>query len=281
MRRGIAAGLTVCVSLWMAALSPAQNVAIQTPTSGLSTGYYEQIGVTGLSGLGPVIPPFGGYNPAADARLGIRLGSFELGITAGQGSRRTFQSQTPMLTLPHGGTGTLFHGQVRPFVTGIVPVVGMGGGPIPPWVYDSTGIPAGPSDLSQRIARWQAAGSPMGAPDDSREEPRSSSGEIPTGGGGTSTIESAVAPSSSASTGDTSVSSIERAHAAADAAAETKVDELVREAEAVASSRQALAIHKYRQAMKLSHGERRAELAQRVRELESRKSAPLDESQRR
>lgn len=275
----IATGLAVCLCLLIAAWSPAQNVAIQTPTAGLSSGFYEQIGVTGFSGLGPVIPPFGGYNPAADARLGLRLGSFELGITAGQGSHRTFQSQTPMLTLPNGGTGTLFHGQMRPFVTGIVPVVGMGGSAPPPWVYDSTGVPAGPSDLSQRIARWQAAGSPMSSTAEQQRKESSSPGSV--GGVPPSHNTSALGQASSAARGEMSVAAIERSNAEADTQADAKVDELVAEAEAVEATRPALAIHKYRQAMKLAYGERRAVLAHRLRQLENPPATSTNESQQR
>ncbi|MBW3600438.1 MAG: hypothetical protein KY475_24640, partial [Planctomycetes bacterium] len=53
-------------------------------------------------------------------------------------------SETPTIVVPNGGTGTLFDGQIRPFVTGFVPVVG-GGAP-------ATVV----SPLAERLSRLQS-----------------------------------------------------------------------------------------------------------------------------
>ena len=78
--------------------------------------------------FGSAVPPFGGYDPNADANLGFRVngsgGGFSLNLALGQGSSRTMTSTTPSIVVPNGIPGSVFSGQQTPFVTGIVPVVG-------------------------------------------------------------------------------------------------------------------------------------------------------------
>jgi hypothetical protein len=157
--------LTAASTLVAAACGEArgQYSAIAAPFNNVGESYYENIGISwGASGpnwffnnggLGAAVPPFGGHDPGADANFGFagRSGNtnFFFNLRAGQGSSRTFTSETPSIVVPNGGTGTLFHGQVRPFVTGIVPVVG--GYP--------TGFAPRPSvvsPLAERLSRLQA-----------------------------------------------------------------------------------------------------------------------------
>lgn len=76
-----------------------------------------------------VFPAFGGFLPGNGAQFGFGRrspggGGFSLGFNFAQGSSRSFSSVTPSLTIPNGGFGSFSSGQVRPFVTGVVPVVG-------------------------------------------------------------------------------------------------------------------------------------------------------------
>ncbi len=80
---------------------------------------------------GGTIPPFGGFDPGSAANFGFgRFGSgggFSLGLTMGKGSTRMLTSTTPSLTMFNGAGGSMFHGEVRPFVMGVIPVNGGGG----------------------------------------------------------------------------------------------------------------------------------------------------------
>src|SRR5262245_65970440 len=97
---------------------------------------------------GPVAPPFGGFDPNAGANFGFAGPNGYFNFTAGQGASSTFSGQTPMVTVPNGGTGAFFDQTLRPFVTGAIPVVG--GAP-----------PAFDSILKERLRRLQA-GEPTG-----------------------------------------------------------------------------------------------------------------------
>ena len=119
------------------------------PTFGHS--FYEQFGTSwGVRGNGwffsfggPVVPPFGGFDPNAGANFGFAGPNGFLNISAGQGSSTTFGGQTPMVTVMNGGSGAFFDQTVRPFVTGVIPVIG--GQP-----------PAFQSVLEERLARLSA-----------------------------------------------------------------------------------------------------------------------------
>ena len=84
------------------------------------------------NGIGGAIPPFGGFDPNSSARFGFgnfnrNGGGFSLGFDFARGSSRSIISQVPSVTVPNGFGGSIFDGSRRPFVTGIVPVVGSGG----------------------------------------------------------------------------------------------------------------------------------------------------------
>ena len=156
----------------MAALLPAavmaQQVQITTPYHSINDSFYENFGFgwapvdkTGPNGgwyfsgipANTAPPPFGGYDPAADARLGFRIGPFGFNMLAGQGSNRSHVMQAPTIVIPNGGTGYLFDGSVSPFVMGVVPVVG--NAPMGQMVPVTTPISTSP--LAERLERLQQA----------------------------------------------------------------------------------------------------------------------------
>ena len=82
---------------------------------------------------GVAIPAFGGFDPNSSARFGFGRRSangsgYSLGFNLAKGSTRTQTSITPSLTLPNGGIGNFSTGQISPFVTSVVPVVGIDNG---------------------------------------------------------------------------------------------------------------------------------------------------------
>jgi hypothetical protein len=137
----------------------AQNVVVGTPFNNLGDSFYENFGTSGSWsdgnaffnwGGGGAVPSYGGYDPSADARFGFNAGGLHLGFSAGQGSSRFSSSQTPMVTVPNGGMGSMFSGTLTPFVTGFVPVVGEDGG-----VYGG-----GSTMLEDRLSRMQGGERP-------------------------------------------------------------------------------------------------------------------------
>ncbi len=74
------------------------------------------------------LPPFGGGIGNQPATLGFQVGgrngTASFGLFAGQGSNSSIVSQTPSVTVMDGQTGILSDTSQRPFVTGLVPVVG-------------------------------------------------------------------------------------------------------------------------------------------------------------
>ena len=117
----------------------AQQVTVGVPMLGMSDSFFESHGTRfGVRydsptsrfffNFGGSVPAaFGGFDPNTAASFGTagRRGnwSWDLGFTAAQGSSRSLVSTTPMLTLPNGGSGFITNSTIRPFVTGIVPVV--------------------------------------------------------------------------------------------------------------------------------------------------------------
>ena len=146
----------------------AQQIGISTPFTTTSDSFYERMGVNfGFSlpgGQGPgsrivglmpngqftpngnlvfrqggsvsALPPFGGYDPGANARFGFNYlnrggGGFSLGFDFGKGSNRSMTTTAPSLVVQNGQGGTFTDGVYRPFVTGVIPVVGNGQRPQP------------------------------------------------------------------------------------------------------------------------------------------------------
>lgn len=141
MRRSVTAALVVTLLLVFADSGSAQMTTISTPFQSVGDRFFESTNV-GWSLTGPnffatfngpanaAAPPFGGYNPAAGIQSGFSFngGPFSGGLTFGaaQGASRTFTSVTPTVTSLNGTTGIFQDSVQRPFVTGVVPIVGNG-----------------------------------------------------------------------------------------------------------------------------------------------------------
>jgi len=130
-RNAITLVAAAIVAAFASSLS-AQQTTIGVPNTTIGHSFYEQFGVNwGIRGNGwffnfggPVAPPFGGFDPNAGANFGFGGPNGFINFTAGQGSSSTFSGQAPMVTMMNGGTGVFNDQVLRPFVTGIVPVVG-------------------------------------------------------------------------------------------------------------------------------------------------------------
>jgi hypothetical protein len=89
-----------------------------------------------FGGGGPLLPPFGGGDPNAGLSGGV--GFAGSGVSGGlrfnfaQGSSRSISSTTPSVTTMNGVPGSMNSGVVRPFVTGLTPVVGDYAGALAP-----------------------------------------------------------------------------------------------------------------------------------------------------
>jgi hypothetical protein len=160
--------LAIAMAMYAAGISSpalAQQANVGVPFNTGGSSFYEQFGVSwGLRGNGwfanfpgpPPAPPFGGFDPNAGANFGIAGPNGFLNFTAGQGANTTFTSQAPSVTVMNGATGFFSDTTLRPFVTGLIPVVG--GLPVPPPIGPVQS--AGPSVLEERLQRLQAAGGP-------------------------------------------------------------------------------------------------------------------------
>ena len=155
---GLPLGALACW-LFLAAGVPAQQVTVSTPYHSISEGFFENIGTSwGLSGPNwffsfggsptQAAPQLGGFDPSAGANFGFsRRGGGINGWFNGnwsQGSRRSFVSQTPSITLTNGYPGYVADASVTPFVVSYVPVVGSfprvgPPGPVPPTMAPSPG----------------------------------------------------------------------------------------------------------------------------------------------
>lgn len=130
--------LSVLIVFAFVTSGSAQQVWVTTPLVNVSDSFFENFGINwgfNFGRPGPrggaffnmgnrsTPPPFGGYDPSADATFGFRAGPFSFNLRAGQGSQRSIVTQAPSIMLPNGGSGFIASGTVRPFVTGIEPVV--------------------------------------------------------------------------------------------------------------------------------------------------------------
>ena len=117
----------------------AQQVTVATPYHSVGDSFFENIGTSwglrgpnwGLSVFGSPVqaaPQFGGFDPSAGANFGFGFGgggvggNFNANMT--QGSRRSFTSVTPSVTLQNGFPGSISDTSQSPFVISYIPVVG-------------------------------------------------------------------------------------------------------------------------------------------------------------
>ena len=250
----------------------AQQVNLDAPFNSVGHSFYEQVGVRwGLSGRnwffnfggpGPgagVAPPFGGFDPNAGANFGVgfRGNGFNgfLNLSAGQGSSTTFGSASPSVTVMNGQTGYFADTQQRPFVTGLVPVVGspiMVPPVLPPYAPPQ-------SVLQERIGRLQAG--------EGSSATASAASSAP--------AASAPSESSTAERGDLSVAAIKAAKAtersAREAALAEEIAVLLEKAKGKIAARQPSVAKAYLQmAARKASGDQRAEIQRQIAELEAR-----------
>lgn len=213
----LAAGLLAAGSLLAAAPVSGQQTTIDAPLQTAGHGYYENIGTRwGIQGKGWFFN-FGGPAPVpvpGGLGFGNGIGNGNGGnffqMWAEQGSSSTLGSQSPSVTVLNGGTGYFADVVQRPFVMGLVPVVG--GAP-----------PAAPvSPLAEKLDRLQ--GEPSLALGSKNTPPAKWDAALPAGA-------PANAPST-AERGDLSVAEIQANQAAAASLARHEVDLLIEKAHA-------------------------------------------------
>jgi len=194
------------IGLGAATAAPArgQYSAIATPFHQVGSSYSEQFGVNfgfnlpggsvggnssvvGLNPLGQLAPggqiqfqqggagaarpPFGGQNPGGGGQLGFAVqgggANLFFNFAGEQASSTSLVSETPVLVVPNGGTGTLINATQRPFVIGFEPVVG-GWPNLPP---AAAAQPVYASPLQERLDRLRRGESVPGAARTSRRDP--------------------------------------------------------------------------------------------------------------
>lgn len=279
----------------------AQQVQLTSPLQTINDSFYENFGFGGInmgrSGprggwyfrTGPsnsTPPPFGGYDPAADARFGMQFGGpFGLGfnMAAGQGSNRSNTVTAPTIVIPNGGSGYLFSGSMVPFVTGVIPVVGNAPmGPMMPVVPQTQ---ASVSPLAERIAQLRqqqqaaeqeaAEAAPAAALNPAPAAPARDQallvlrgGRDPGGAAAKPPVISAAAASSSANHGDISVAEIRRQQAQQDAARQEEIQVRIEKARGCEEAgKPGLAKIYYQQAASRADGELKQQLLDKIRSL--------------
>lgn len=298
----IGAGLVCCQPAGV----HAQQVQLTSPFQTINDSFYENFGFGGINlgrsgpgggwyfNTGPANstpPPFGGYDPAADARFGMQFGGpfgFGFNMLAGQGSNRSNTVVAPTIVIPNGGSGYLFSGSVTPFVTGVIPVVGNAPmGPLIPVV-----APTQPSQsaLAERVAQLQqkqaaeqaaadaapAAGmnaapvlNPAPALPARDQAPLVlKGGPAPAGAAPARPAVSGSPADSSANHGDVSVAEIRRQQAQQDAAQQEEIQVLIEKARGhEEAGKPGLAKIYYQQAAARAVGELKKQLLDKIRSL--------------
>jgi len=272
----------------------AQQVHVSAPLVNMSDSFYEWYGIDwGYQSRGRnsnfffhrggsqgTIPAFGGFDPASAGRLGFsHQGSnhgFFFNLAAAQGSNRTITSSTPSVTLSNGAVGSVRDVQMRPFVTGLIPVVGSASGSrVPP--------PTLISPLKERLARLrneQAQGitpppaskalpvNEAGAASDLKLKAAGDASDLILGGSG---LGGSGQADSSAEYGDISVAEIRRRQAARLTEQADALEQLIADARAAeAVGRFGAARVRYRQAAARASGELKRELLSHLDSIRDR-----------
>lgn len=298
----VACGLASLLTLPESAT--AQFTRIGTPFQTNTESFYERIGVdfgfalpaggnpngSRIVGLNPdgsftnngsirftqgsaasAVPPFGGYDPAADATFGYARvnpngGGYSLGFRLGQGNSRTSTVAAPSIVVPNGVPGSFSDSQLRPFVTNVVPVVGG----LPPGFFQamySPGPAISPLDVSLSRLKEEMAAGRIYRDDNGRFVMHGQSS--PDQG----VSETAPDPHESTATqGDLSVAEIRRRResAAEDQAQanQARIDEYVQSAERLAGQRKyGAAKYYYKRAARLATGNLKQELESKQEEM--------------
>ena len=131
----VAAALTTCAMTTDASAQPMIQQSV--PFQNLGSSFFENNGVSwnlrgpnffANFGGGGLAPAFGNADPNAGLRTGVGFSGGgvqgSLGFNFSQGSNRSNVSTVPSVTSLNGVPGTITSQTLRPFVTGITPVVG-------------------------------------------------------------------------------------------------------------------------------------------------------------
>ena len=277
----------VCVAMGLASGVRAQQIKLTTPYQQLSDKYYENFNVNwgftpppgknsnfffNMGAANSTPPPFGGYDPASDARFGAAIrtnaGTFNFGISAGQGNSRTNTVTAPSIVIPNGGNGFLFDGSSRPFVMGVVPVVGNNSFNLMPPMAPSGSTYASP--LQERLSRLRQGEKVTG----SKPQPSGDDATKETAGDARATTASrgsaGVASTSTANHGDVSVKEIQSQQAAEDTTRQQEFTDRLEKARAYEEAgKTGIARMYYQQAAARATGEQKRQLLEKIQTLSS------------
>lgn len=269
-------GGVVLVWILTAQWTAAQQVLFTSPLVGVQDRFYEQVGVQwavswrgstdqsffNFGGPSTAVPPFGGFRANSAARFGFgTLGNgagASLNFTAAQGNSRTVTSAASSVTVANGAIGSFQNATIRPFVTGLVPIVGARSMPL-----------TLTSPLAGRIARLRHVGSVARPPAKSQTLRRRSSDR-----NSPSPQEWPVLRRrpSTADHGDISIAEIRKRQAVEDSAAAERLRELIDQAKhAEQNGHLGAARIRYERAARQARGDLKRQLLEKVASL--RKSA--------
>ena len=269
MRRGYLLIAAIGLLIVCGDRATAQQAAVGHSFNSAGNSFYEGFGVGfGLSGPGWFFnsgggagngapPQFGGFDPNAQATFGVGLHGHGingfLNFSAGQGSNSTFSEVSPSVMVMNGGFGFINDFSTRPFVTGVVPVVG----------------DFGTSPVQAKLAQLRAEGKSLAeeaaaAVAESQRADVRPAGDSPpiSAGGGTS-------GKSSAERGDLSVAELRRRHATDGSQQQAQIDEWLRKAQIQESAGQfGVAKQYYLRASRCATGEQQKTILAKVRQLD-------------
>ena len=295
---------SVCVTQ-----APAQMINVQTPFTTLNDSYFENHGVNfgfqiagggtapGRSSVvgilpggqptpngnlifsqnsaGSAVPQFGGYDPNTAATFGYINSSdgtgYSLGLTLSSGSTRSLTSQAPNVTVFNGQTGTVNSNQIRPFVTGIIPVVGLGtpNGYRPNSAWGVTPV----STRGNRFAEMLSASDAWRSVTQARAANRGQAGhEQTTEQAPPPTTVSYSNSNSTANYGDLSVAEIKAQRQAKLAAEKQELDSIIEKAKQLeADGEYGAARYEYNRAIKRASGDLRTQLKNHYNKLKKKR----------
>jgi hypothetical protein len=298
---------SVLIGCLLSSNSLAQMINVQTPFTTLNDSFFERNGINfgfqfaggnpagngsrivGLlpdgsinptgnlvfsqNSAGSAIPQFGGFDPNTAATFGyINQGDnfgYSLGFSLSSGSTRTLSSQAPNVTVMNGQTGTINSNQFRPFVTGIIPVVGSGTpiGYAPGYNWRVTPVYEQRNRFADMLAAgggWNGGQNSQNAAQQNMQQPDD-----------TSQSSDPVTYSSTNSTanhGDLSVAEIKRQRQLQLAAEQKELQDTIRRAEAFeAAGDFSSARLEYNRAIRKSTGEQRQKLKQHYEQLKKKR----------
>jgi hypothetical protein len=275
--------LILSATIWgllsLAGLATAQQANVGAPLNTAGSGFHENIALSwGVQGNGWFFnsggpAPFGGGAPGGGAMFGGGFGGGGLSgrfrLTAEQGSSTTLGSQSPSVTVMNGGSGYFSDTTIRPFVTGLIPVVGnipsAPGGP----VLGTTSI----SPVLDRLARLEAEGRLAPPPNREQAPTQKVAAEhalakplVPLQGG------PAAGAASSAERGDLSVAEIKARNAAATPNVDNELLAYIEKAKSMeADQKPGVARIYYQMAARRAQGEQQLQLLAKLRELDATK----------